>query len=123
MALLFEHVPSEEVRGVELDEQTRCVHYGTDEDVVAIRFGCCEEYYGCFKCHEAVAEHPAEPWPTERRAEPAVRCGVCESEMTAVEYLATEACPNCEVRFNPGCAEHYHVYFEWIGTDDRDRRT
>lgn len=114
-------MPSDEVCGVELDDETRCAHYGTDEDVVSIRFGCCDEYYACFKCHETVADHPARPWPAERRAEPAVRCGVCGSDLTADEYVSTDTCPNCEARFNPGCAEHYHIYFEWFTPGGCDR--
>ena len=111
---------TEDVRGVGLDEETRCVHYDTDEDVVALRFGCCGAYYACFRCHESLADHPSEPWPAERREESAVRCGVCGSEMTAETYMTTGVCPNCEAPFNPGCADHYHVYFEWISANDHD---
>ncbi len=106
------------VRGVGTDSETRCVHYATESDVAALRFGCCETYYACFECHEAIAEHPPEPWPTARRGEPSVRCGVCGAEMTAATYTSSEACPACDAPFNPGCAEHYHRYFEWIDPDD-----
>lgn len=106
------------VRGVGLDDETRCAHYGTEEDVVALKFGCCGTYYACFECHEAVADHPAEPWPTERRSDPSVRCGACDTEMTARTYVATDDCPACAAPFNPGCAGHYHIYFEWIGAGD-----
>lgn len=103
-----------EVLGVDIDAETRCNHYGTEEDVVALRFGCCETYYACYKCHVELADHDAEPWPTERRNEPAVYCGVCEATLTAAEYVSADACPNCTTTFNPGCAAHYHLYFEWI---------
>lgn len=108
---------TEDVRGVDLDDETRCAHYGTDEDVVALRFGCCDDYYACFRCHEALADHHSEPWPTERRDESAVRCGVCGSELTAETYTSVDCCPNCDAPFNPGCAEHYHLYFEWVTVD------
>lgn len=120
-AFLLSYVPDRNVRGVALDGETRCTHYGADEDVVALRFGCCESYYACFKCHEAIADHPPEPWPADRRAEPAVRCGVCGFELTASEYVESDACANCDARFNPGCAAHYHIYFEWISSADRTR--
>ncbi len=110
-----------QIRGVDLDAETRCAHYGTPRDIVAIRFGCCEAYYACFKCHEELASHPAEPWPTDRRNERAVYCGVCENEMTAAAYISAVACPNCESPFNPGCQNHYPLYFEWADAPSRDR--
>lgn len=113
-------VSPETVYGVDTDSETRCAHYGSDEDVVALRFGCCESYYACFKCHAALADHPPEPWPTERRQEPAVRCGVCDADLTAAEYMETDVCPKCETRFNPGCADHYHIYFEWVDAPGRE---
>jgi uncharacterized CHY-type Zn-finger protein len=110
-------VPPEGVSGVGIDDETRCDHYGSRTDVVALRFGCCGEYYACFRCHAAIADHPPEPWPTERRSEPAARCGVCGVDLTADEYMSVDACPDCGAGFNPGCADHYHVYFEWIDGD------
>jgi uncharacterized CHY-type Zn-finger protein len=112
-------VTSQRTRGVDVDAETRCAHYGSDEDVVALRFGCCEDYYACFRCHEAIADHPPEPWPADRRSEPAVRCGVCDAELTAAEYMGTDGCPACGAGFNPGCAAHYHRYFEWVDPDGR----
>ena len=32
------------LRGVGLDAQTRCAHYATARDVVALRFACCPAY-------------------------------------------------------------------------------
>ncbi len=103
-----------EVRGVGVDSETRCAHYGTERDVVAMKFGCCETYVPCVRCHESVADHDAEPWPTARTDEPAVLCGVCGFEMTPSEYVARSSCPECAAAFNPGCEAHYHRYFEWI---------
>lgn len=101
------------VRGVGLDAETRCVHYGGSRDVIAIRFPCCDGYYACFECHRACADHDAERWSVDARGERAVRCGVCGAELTIAEYLACEhACPACDAAFNPGCANHYHLYFE-----------
>ena len=105
---------SYDVSGVDLDGETRCAHYGSDPDIVALRFGCCGAYYACFRCHDELADHPSEPWPETHRTEPAARCGVCEYDLTAEAYMGTDECPSCGVSFNPGCAEHYHLYFEWV---------
>jgi uncharacterized CHY-type Zn-finger protein len=111
-------VSHENVYGVGMDGETRCVHFGTELDVVALRFGCCAEYYCCLSCHRTLADHGAEPWPADRRTEPAVLCGVCGTTMTASEYISAGTCPNCASAFNPGCAKHYDRYFEWIdGTE------
>ena len=47
------------VLGPVVDEMTRCVHYRTEVDIVAIKFACCNEYYPCHRCHEETADHPA----------------------------------------------------------------
>ena len=101
------------MKGIELDAQTRCAHYKSALDVIAIRMKCCGEYYACKDCHEAMAEHAIEVWPRAEWNEMAVLCGVCGTEMAVQEYLdCSNVCPNCEVRFNPGCRNHYHFYFE-----------
>ena len=51
------------VLGPTADDETRCVHYQTRLDVIAIRFACCGEYYPCNLCHEEAADHPAQTWP------------------------------------------------------------
>jgi uncharacterized CHY-type Zn-finger protein len=102
------------VRGVGLDDDTRCVHYATERDVVAIRFGCCEAYYACFRCHQELADHDAVPWPVDRREEPAVRCGACGTPMSAPAYVSTDTCPECGTAFNPNCERHYGRYFGWL---------
>jgi len=100
------------VRGIAVDEQTRCAHYHTDRDVIAIKFACCEAYYPCFRCHDACADHETERWPREAFEEPAVLCGVCGTELSVAEYLDCEhACPNCAISFNPGCRRHADRYF------------
>jgi len=100
------------VRGIALDGQTRCAHYHTDQDVIAIKFACCETYYPCFQCHDACVDHDAERWPREAFDEPGVLCGVCGSELTAVEYLDCDhECPYCGAAFNPSCRDHHSQYF------------
>ncbi|MFC4448874.1 CHY zinc finger protein [Halorussus aquaticus] len=103
------------VRGVEVGPETRCAHYDTDRDVVALRFACCEAYYPCFRCHDASADHEAERLSVESEAA-AVLCGVCGAELTPREFVDGEhRCPDCGAEFNPGCADHYERYFAFEG--------
>ena len=100
------------VRGVDVDAETRCTHYDTALDVVALRFSCCETYYPCFRCHEAVTDHEPSRVPRERFDEPAVLCGVCETTLSVRVYLDCEdSCPACGASFNPGCRHHRDRYF------------
>jgi uncharacterized CHY-type Zn-finger protein len=100
------------VRGVALDAQTRCAHYASPVDVIAIKAPCCGEYYACAECHADVAGHALATWPRERWSERAVLCGVCGTELTVHEYLgAHDRCPHCGAGFNPGCRRHHHLYF------------
>lgn len=97
-----------------MGSETRCAHYDSERDIVALRFGCCERYYACHRCHVELTDHEGEPWPTNRKNESAAVCGVCETTLSASEYMNTDACPECRSPFNPGCADHYHLYFEWV---------
>ena len=99
------------VLGQTVDDETRCIHYHSALDVIAIKFACCGEYYPCHLCHEEAAGHPARVWPVSDRDEPAVLCGVCDAELTITEYLGVDACPRCAAEFNPGCRLHSHLYF------------
>jgi len=127
------------IRGVEVDDETRCAHYDGDSDVVAIAFPCCdtvgctsfpgstgppgespghsynrpyETFYPCFRCHDAVADHDADTWPAADRSVRAVLCGACDERLSIADYLAAaDACPNCGHPFNSGCADHYDRYF------------
>lgn len=101
------------VLGVDLDDETRCAHWYSPRDVVAIRMKCCGEYYACKDCHDALGGHPAQVWPRSEWDEKAVLCGVCRHEMSIAAYLASsDACPACGAGFNPGCRLHRHFYFE-----------
>ncbi|MGH9609274.1 MAG: glutamine amidotransferase [Bryobacteraceae bacterium] len=101
------------VKGIEVDAQTRCAHYRKPEDVVAIKMKCCGVYYACKDCHEALAGHAIQVWPRGEWERRAVLCGSCGTEMTIRRYLECGSqCPNCQAPFNPGCRNHYHLYFE-----------
>lgn len=101
------------VRGIGLDPETRCIHYGTARDVVAIRMKCCGAYFACKDCHDALAGHDLEPWPRVAWDEKAVLCGACGGEMSIREYLeCANVCPSCSAAFNPECRHHHHFYFD-----------
>ncbi|WP_239073385.1 CHY zinc finger protein [Sediminihabitans luteus] len=101
------------MHGPTVDDQTRCVHYATVLDVVALRFWCCDRYFPCHLCHATSSDHEAVPWPVAERARPAVLCGVCRGELSVDEYLGCgSTCPRCGAAFNPGCARHADLYFE-----------
>jgi uncharacterized CHY-type Zn-finger protein len=104
-----------EVRGISVDAQSRCVHYNSPLDVVAIKMKCCGAYFACKDCHDALADHALEPWPREDATERAVLCGVCGSELTIVQYLeSSRGCPKCGAPFNPRCSEHRWHYFSGV---------
>lgn len=101
-----------EIRGIGLDAQTRCAHYRTALDIIAIKMKCCGVYYACKDCHEALADHPIEVWPHAEWTTRAVICGACGHEMTIEQYMQSGyQCPACGAAFNPGCRKHYHFYF------------
>lgn len=101
------------VRGQLRDAQTRCRHWHSPLDIIAIRMACCGEYYACYQCHEEEAGHAPAVWPAsafDRVA--AVLCGACGHEMTVRAYTtAGSACPRCEAGFNPRCSLHWPLYF------------
>ncbi len=109
---------SPEVRGVEIDSQTRCVHYCKPVDVIAIKMRCCGVYYSCKYCHDELAGHRVEVWPQREWSEKAVLCGCCRTELSINDYMASDAeCPVCQAQWNRGCRHHYHFYFEMQRTD------
>src|SRR4029077_16763018 len=84
------------VRGVDLDSQTRCAHYRSLLDVIAIRMKCCDRYFACKDCHDALADHPIEVWPRTQWDKAAVLCGVCGRELTIAESMVSKyECPAC----------------------------
>lgn len=101
------------VKGDTVDSETRCTHYHTDKDIIAIKFYCCHTYYPCYQCHNGHADHDIKRWPKAMFNEKAILCGVCKHELSINEYLTCNStCPHCRSSFNPGCSLHGHIYFE-----------
>ena len=102
-----------EVFGTDVDGQTRCSHYNSDIDIIAIKFKCCGQWFPCFKCHAEHTNHTPEVWSIRESNTPAVLCGGCGHQLSITEYLkCASVCPKCRSRFNPQCARHYNLYFE-----------
>jgi uncharacterized CHY-type Zn-finger protein len=99
-----------EIRGINIfgkpvDQQTRCQHWHSDLDIIAIKFHCCERYFPCFSCHGETADHAPTVWPKAEFDTKAILCGVCGTELSISDYQnSNNTCPNC--------SKHYHLYFE-----------
>lgn len=99
--------------GKPVDNQTRCVHWHSELDIIAIKFKCCNQYYPCYSCHAETTDHKPEVWPKKEFDQKAILCGVCGNELSITDYMACDnTCPKCSSLFNPGCKNHYHLYFE-----------
>lgn len=101
------------VAGNLVDNQTRCSHYHSPLDVVAIKFPCCDIFYPCFQCHDTSADHPPKKWLRKSLENtPVVLCGVCRKVLTHAQYTQNnDRCAGCGTGFNPGCKNHSHLYF------------
>ena len=100
------------IKGKPIDDHTRCVHYHSERDIIAIRMKCCNEYYPCIECHTQTAGHASELWQQAEFDTKAILCGACHTELSINQYLnSNHQCPVCAASFNPGCSNHYHYYF------------
>ena len=100
------------VYGATVDSETRCKHYHSTLDVVAIKFKCCGRYYPCYKCHMEAEDHSIQRWQANELDNLAILCGVCKTELPINEYIGATKCPNCGADFNPGCKNHFDIYFD-----------
>lgn len=101
------------VKGKTIDEESRCVHYHSALDIVAIKIKCCNTYYACIVCHNENESHDSIVWSKIEFDTNAIICGKCKIELSINEYLTSNnKCPYCTAQFNPKCINHYHYYFE-----------
>ena len=100
------------IHGTSVNARTQCAHYHSERDIIAIKFKCCDEFYACIECHHETAGHASVVWPAAAFNEEAIYCGNCHSTISIASYLTCDnTCPACRAAFNPGCANHYHLYF------------
>ena len=88
------------VFGKLVDDQTRCTHYHSPVDIVAIRFKCCGKFYPCYRCHDECESHPIVRWEKDEFDTQAVLCGVCKRTLSVRDYMGAECCPHCGSAFN-----------------------
>lgn len=92
--------------------KTKCTHYHSDKDIIAIKLKCCNKYYSCIFCHNEAENHETQVWSHDEFSNEAILCGNCESLLSIESYLkCNSVCPKCKASFNPGCSNHYHYYF------------
>ena len=100
------------IHGTEVNERTQCAHYHSERDIIAIRFKCCGDFYACIQCHQEAVSHAPQVWPKAEFQNQAIYCGNCHGTLSIASYLScNNTCPHCQAAFNPGCANHYHLYF------------
>jgi uncharacterized CHY-type Zn-finger protein len=113
LSVVHSQIKGINIYGKPVDQQTRCQHWHSDLDIIAIKFQCFGKYYLCFSCHEETADHEPTVWPKAEFDAKAILCGVCGNELSIKDYQNSDnTCPNCKSAFNPGCSKHYHLYFE-----------
>jgi uncharacterized CHY-type Zn-finger protein len=101
------------INGTLVDNQTRCMHYNSALDIIAIKHACCKKYYACIQCHNESEAHEADIWKLKEQHTKAIFCGACKTEMSIENYLnCNNECPYCKSLFNPKCSNHYPLYFE-----------
>ncbi|OAK93873.1 zinc finger CHY domain protein [Phaeosphaeriaceae sp. SRC1lsM3a] len=101
------------VHGLSVTDRTQCAHWHSSLDIIAIKHFCCSKFYACISCHDACEDHKSGTWPRDRRDERAVLCGECKHELTVDEYMKSGSkCTECGSAFNPGCKNHWDLYFE-----------
>jgi len=99
--------------GVGVNERTQCAHYHSERDLIAIKLKCCGVFYACIKCHNETVDHAPVVWGRAERDAEAILCGNCYHMLRIADYFACNSrCPQCQAAFNPGCANHYDLYFE-----------
>ena len=97
-----------------IDDETRCEHYNSTKDIIAVKMKCCGKYYACIKCHNKAEVHKPQVWNENEFETLAIICGQCKTEISINKYLQCQnICPNCGSEFNEKCRNHYHLYFEY----------
>jgi uncharacterized CHY-type Zn-finger protein len=110
---MMKEIHGEKVYGTDVDANTGCAHYRSPLDIIAIKFKCCGSWFPCYQCHAENADHPPQAWSAGEFETLAILCGRCGYQLSVSEYFnSNSVCPNCASKFNPGCANHYHLYFE-----------
>nr|WP_081214804.1 CHY zinc finger protein [Streptococcus oralis] len=100
------------IYGLLVDDESRCVHYHSEKDIVSLQCYECKKYYACYQCHNALENHNFAPYPLSLTEDRPILCGKCKKILTFQEYQKQTACPYCKTFFNSGCKEHHSYYFK-----------
>lgn len=100
------------IYGLLVDDESRCIHYHSEKDVIALQCYACKHYYACYQCHNALEDHVFSPYPLALTQDRPILCGVCKRLLTYATYKDVTACPSCQSPFNPGCKQHHSYYFK-----------
>jgi uncharacterized CHY-type Zn-finger protein len=107
------HYNTPTVHGVSVTPLTQCTHWHSDLDIIAIKHTCCQKFYACISCHDALETHKSGVLSLDRRDEKVVLCGACKHILAVDEYMKSGSeCTKCGSSFNPGCKSHWGLYFE-----------
>nr|WP_057745047.1 CHY zinc finger protein [Liquorilactobacillus capillatus] len=96
------------IHGINVDKAGRCEHYHQVNDIVGLKCAQCQQYFACYKCHDALKDHHFVA--CAKNDLPAI-CGACKHTMNFQEYSLGH-CPYCQNKFNPKCSLHYAIYFK-----------
>jgi uncharacterized CHY-type Zn-finger protein len=104
-----------DIHGIGLTSSTQCAHWHSPLDIIAIKHACCQKFYACISCHNTLeSSHVPAVWKRKDWDEGAVFCGNCKRIWSVKEYLAGKEskCGGCGVAWNPGCKNHWNLYFD-----------
>ena len=48
---------TKKINGLLVDDESRCQHYHTELDIVALKCFQCQKYYACYQCHDSLEDH------------------------------------------------------------------
>ncbi|MGT2933763.1 CHY zinc finger protein [Streptococcus catagoni] len=97
-----------DILGIALDNESRCLHYHGDSDIVALKCRQCQAYFACYHCHDALRSHHF--LANQAQEKYPVLCGACKHFLTKESY-EKGYCPFCLRLFNPNCSLHKDIYF------------
>ena len=101
-----------QAQGLLVDDESRCVHYHSDKDIVALQCYECQKYYACYQCHNELESHTFSPYPLNLKQDRPILCGSCKKTLTYEKYREKGSCPYCAALFNPACQSHHSMYFK-----------
>ncbi len=52
-----------QAQGLLVDDESRCVHYHSEKDIVSLQCYECKKYYACYQCHNTMETHVFLPIP------------------------------------------------------------